>query len=63
MKILYNLVYPERRSVTEDTIRMWYADACSNGEVDYTDLTEIDDVIAELESAGDVTFASSTYID
>ena len=42
---------------------MWYADACSNGEVDYTDLTEIDDVIAELESAGDVTFSSSTYID
>jgi hypothetical protein len=62
MKILYNLVYPERRSVTEDTVRMRYADAVANGEVDYPDLTAIDDIIAELESAGEVTFSSPTYI-
>jgi hypothetical protein len=52
----YKIVYPESRLVDEDTIRVWYADACSNREVDYPDLTAIDDVMAELESCGHVTF-------
>ena len=57
----YKIVYPSIKdpfggAVTEDTIRVWYADACSNDEVDYPDLTAIDDVMAELESCGHVTF-------
>ena len=54
--IEYNIVYPEDRWVSEDTIRMWYADASSNDEVDCTDLTDIDLIMGELESAGHVTF-------
>ena len=54
--IEYNIVYPEDRWVSEDTIRMWYADASSNDEVDYTDLTDIDLIMDELMSAGHVTF-------
>ena len=58
--IEYNIVYPEDRWVSEDTIRMWYADAVANSEVDYTDLTDIDEIINELESAGHVTFTTKT---
>ena len=52
----YKIVYPERRSVTEEIIRMWYEDAVANNEVDYTDLTALRDIMAELESCGHVTF-------
>ena len=58
MMFEYNTVYPEERWVSEDTIRMWYADASSNDEVDYTDLTDIDEIMDELGSAGHVTFTT-----
>ena len=57
--IEYNIVYPEDRWVSEDTIRMWYADAVANSEVDYTDLTDIDEIMDELENAGLVVFSIS----
>ena len=64
MMIEYNTVYPKERWVSEDTIRMWYADASSNDEVDYTDLTDIDEIMDELMSAGFVTFSTKTrYVD
>ena len=56
--IEYNTAWPENRWISEDTIRMWYSDEVANGEVDYTDLTDIDDIINELESAGHVTFTT-----
>ena len=40
----YNMVYPENRWINEDTIRMKYSDAVANGEADYTDLTDIDEI-------------------
>ena len=42
--IEYNIVYPKNRWVSEDFIRMKYSDAVANGEVDYTDLTDIDEI-------------------
>ena len=62
MTFEYNIAYPEERWVSEDTIRMWYADASSNGEVDYTDLTDIDEIMDELMSAGHVTFTTKTRV-
>ena len=56
--IEYNIVYPENRWVSEDTIRMKYGDAVANGEVDYTDLTDIDEIMDELDSAGHMTFTT-----
>jgi hypothetical protein len=53
----YTIVWPVRRTVSEDTIRMKYSDAVANGEVEYTDLTDIDDIMHELESAGQVAFS------
>ena len=53
----YNIAYPENRWISEDTIRMKYSDAVANGEVEYTDLTDIDDIMHELESAGQVAFS------
>ena len=57
--IEYNIVYPKNRWVSEDFIRMKYSDAVANGEVDYTDLTDIDEIMDELESAGLVVFSIS----
>ena len=56
----YTMVWPTHRTVSEATIRMKYSDAVANGEVDYTDLTDIDEIINELESAGHVTFTTKT---
>ena len=50
--------YPTNRWVSEDFIRMKYSDAVANGEVDYTDLTDIDEIIDELGSTGRVTFTT-----
>ena len=58
MTIEYNIVYPENRWVSEDFIRMKYSDAVANGEVDYTNLTDIDEIKEELSSAGRVTFTT-----
>ena len=56
--IEYNIVYPKNRWVSEDFIRMKYSDAVANGEVEYTDLTDINEIMDELESAGMVAFGS-----
>ena len=53
----YTMVWPTHRTVSEDIIRMKYSDAVANGEVDYTDLTDIDEIMDELESAGLVAFS------
>ena len=51
------MVWPVRRTVSEDIIRMKYSDAVANGEVEYTDLTDINEIMDELESAGLVAFS------
>ena len=59
MKMIeYKIVYPVNRWVSEDFIRMKYSDAVANDGVDYTDLTDIDEIMDELDSAGHVTFTT-----
>jgi len=53
-----NISYPVNRWISKDDIRMKYSDAVANGEVDYTDLTDIDEIIDELNSSGHVTFTT-----
>ena len=57
MTQVYTMVWPTHRMVSEDTIRMKYSDAVASGEVDYTDLTDINEIMDELESAGLVAFS------
>ena len=57
MTQVYTMVWPTHRTVSEDTIRMKYSDAVANGEVDYTDLTAINEIMDELENAGQVAFS------
>jgi hypothetical protein len=54
----YTMVWPTHRTVSENLIRMKYSDAVANGEVEYTDLTDIDEIMDELESAGQVAFST-----
>ena len=56
----YNMVYPTNRWVSEDFIRMKYSDAVANGEVEYTDLTDLDEIIDELMDSGQATFTTKT---
>ena len=56
----YKMVYPANRWVSEDYIRMKYSDAVANGEVEYTDLTDLDEIIDELMDSGQVTFTTKT---
>lgn len=52
----FNIVYPETRSVGEDTIRGWYADAVDNGEIEEAD-HEVDlfEAARLLDDAGIIT--------
>ena len=54
----YNTAWPKNRWISEVTIRMRYNDAVANGEVNYTDLTDIDEIMDELTSIGHVTFST-----
>ena len=56
----YNMVYPTNRWVSEDFIRMKYSDAVANSEVEYTDFTDIDEIIDELMDSGQATFTTKT---
>ena len=55
---MHYIVYPVRKRIREDEIRMRYQDAVANGEADggYDD---IEDIKAELEDGGKVAFADS----
>jgi hypothetical protein len=52
------MIWPERRKVDEDTIRMWYADAVANGEAE-PGYEMIEDIKAELDDIGKTTFSDS----
>lgn len=54
-KACFVIIWPERRSVTEKTIRDWYSDAVADGDA-VADLSDIYDIIDELQSIGYVTF-------
>ena len=56
--IEYNVSYPTNRWVNEEYIRMMYDDAVANDEVEYTDLTELDEIMDELMDTGQVTFTT-----
>ena len=53
---MHYIVYPVRKRIREDEIRMRYQDAVANGEAEggYDD---IEDIKAALEDGGKVTFA------
>ena len=52
----FALLYPERRSVSADTIERWYFDAVANGELIYEhDSTE--DMADALADVGFITLA------
>lgn len=53
-----HIVWPERRTVSEETVRGWYFDAVANKEVE--DLGEhptLEQVVAALDDAGLITSA------
>ena len=56
--IEYKIAFPQCRWVTEDRIRTWYADAVGNGEAEVVGLTNIREIMDELESTGMVTFTT-----
>jgi len=60
MTILFHLVYPEKRIVGEETIRVWYSDAHANGEVEgYDDEPDTMEMAAALEDAGLITVSKT----
>ena len=51
------MVYPEQREISEERIRARYTDAVANGNA-RADITNILDIINELEDTDNVTFSS-----
>jgi hypothetical protein len=51
---MFTIIWPERRTVSDDQIKIWYADALVNGDADL----ETDDVTVmarELHDIGTIT--------
>jgi hypothetical protein len=51
----WHILWPEIRTVSDETIRGWYRDAVANGEVERTELTETEEMARELSIAGVIT--------
>ncbi len=51
----FELIYPERRFVSEQQIRTWYSDAVANGEAEETNLRDPEEMARELQSIGHIT--------
>jgi hypothetical protein len=51
----FEIVWPERRFVSEDQIRTWYSDAVANGDAEETDLLDPEEMARELSSIGAIT--------
>lgn len=49
------IIWPERRYVSEDTIRTWYADMVADDEAENPNLTDSYDMAKELENIGRIT--------
>ena len=60
--IEYKIAFPQCRWVTEDRIQTWYADAVANGEAEVVGLTNIREIMDELEGTGQVTFTTEERI-
>ena len=57
---MIKLIYPDERTVCEDTVRVWLSDAIANGEVKVPidpNKEDIDHVCELLIETGKVTFA------
>jgi hypothetical protein len=54
--VMVRVIYPERRTVSEETVIGWARDAVANGEAESFDGT-LDDAMELLEDIGEVTFA------
>ena len=53
----FQIIWPERRSVSTSQIEGWYDDAVANGEIDddYLDAETVDRKAAALDDAGIIT--------
>lgn len=55
----YQIIWPERRMISERQIRVWYSDAVANGDAEETNLTHPDEMAKELENIGIITLGDS----
>jgi hypothetical protein len=60
---MFTLEYPERKTVTDQTIRDWYYDACANGEIGTYHLRapDVKSMADALSDAGLITYSLCTY--
>ena len=54
----FRIVYPEKRTVSEQTIKNWYADAVANDEIDeqFIKANDVLTMARGLSDAGLITF-------
>lgn len=55
----YQIIWPERRMISERQIRVWYSDAVANGDAEEISLTDPYDMAKELENIGIITLGDS----
>lgn len=51
---MFEIIWPEKRWVSEDQIKTWYFDAVENGEAN-AGLNDVEEMARELSSIGHIT--------
>jgi hypothetical protein len=59
---MFTLLYPERRTVSPETILTWYRDAVANGELEDMGDAVPAEAAFYLHDAGLITLANSSYV-
>lgn len=64
MTYLYEIIWPNRRKLTENQVNSMYLDAVANDELDAddTDLTNVHDRVKALHDAGLITLRKKVPI-
>ena len=54
-EVMFQIIYPETKRVTEKTIRMWFSDAVHNGECEALDTEDVYEMARQLDIDGCIT--------
>lgn len=58
---MFSIIYPEKKIITNDTIKLWYLDALANGDTE--EIIKNDDYLSmayELQCIGHITLNRMT---
>jgi len=56
-QVMFHIIYPECRKVSEKQMRTWAEDAIANGEIDGPATLSVQELAEQLQDAGEITLS------